>query len=293
MGFNSFDLCLASFRHRNTAPNNVISKLTPFLSGFARKRELWWQFTVRAVEVRHRGSYLGVVWLVLNPLLMLALYVTVFGFIFGSRFRGHENESPIDFALAVFLGLSLFHVLSETIAAAPHLIVGNPNLVKKVVFPLEVLPLANVSAYWFHFLINMALLFVGGLVVGHPISLAGMLWMPLILSPLILLTLGVGWFVSALGVFFRDVNQITQVAVQIVLYASAIFYSTSLLHDLAWQILKWNPLLHTVELSRQALLWNQPLNFKHLAYTWIVGAAVCLAGRLFFEKTKHAFADVI
>ena len=281
---------LPSSKH---TPFYVISKLTPFLSGFARKRELWWQFTVRAVEVRHRGSYLGVVWLVLNPLMMLALYVTVFGYIFGSRFRGHENESPIDFALAVFLGLSLFHVLAETISAAPSLIVGNPNLVKKVVFPLEILPLANVSAYWFHFLINLVLLFIGGIVVGRPISLSGLLWLPVIVAPLVLLTLGVGWFVSALGVFFRDVSQVTQVVAQITLYASAIFYSTSMLQGVAWQILKWNPLLHTVHLSRQVLLWNQPLNLSHLGYTWIVGASACIIGRWFFQKTKHAFADVI
>ncbi|MBK9989764.1 MAG: ABC transporter permease [Verrucomicrobia bacterium] len=269
------------------------SKLAPFLNRFARKRELWWQFTTRAVEVRHRGSYLGAVWLVLNPLLMLALYVTVFGFIFGSRFRGNGHESPREFALAVFLGLSLFHVLSETISAAPSLIIGNPNLVKKVVFPLEILPLANVSAYWFHFLINMALLFVGSLVVGHPVSLTGLLWMPVILIPHVLLTLGIGWFVSALGVFFRDVAQITQVVAQITLYASAIFYSTSLITGSYWQVLKWNPLLHTVELSRQALLWNQPLNLNHLGYTWATGVITCLIGYLFFKKTKHAFADVI
>lgn len=269
------------------------SKLAPFLNRFARKRELWWQFTTRAVEVRHRGSYLGAIWLVLNPLLMLALYVTVFGFIFGSRFRGNAHESPREFALAVFLGLSLFHVLSETISAAPSLIIGNPNLVKKVVFPLEILPLANVSAYWFHFLINMVLLFVGSLVVGHPVSLCGLLWMPAILIPHILLTLGIGWFVSALGVFFRDVAQITQVAAQIILYASAIFYSTSLITGFYWQILKWNPLLHTVELSRQALLWNQPLNLSHLGYTWATGSVTCVIGYLFFKRTKHAFADVI
>lgn len=270
----------------------VIPKLTPFLSGFARKRELWWQFTVRAVEIRHRGSYLGVVWLVLNPLLMLTLYVTVFGLIFGSRFNDHGDKK--DFALAVFLGLSLFHVLSETIAASPHLVVGNPNLVKKVVFPIEILPLANVSAYWFHFLINMALLFVGGLLVGRPVYFGGLLWMPLILIPHVLLTMGVGWFTSALGVFFRDINQLTQVLAQVILYASAIFYSTAKVYGTGWWLLlKWNPLLHTVELSRQALLWNQPLNLTHLAYTWIVGAAICVAGRIFFQKTKHAFADVI
>lgn len=270
----------------------MISKLTPFLSGFARKRELWWQFTVRAVEIRHRGSYLGAVWLVLNPLLMLTMYVTVFGVIFGSKLT--EKSDKIDFALAVFLGLSLFHVLSETIAASPHLIVGNPNLVKKVVFPLEVLPLANVSAYWFHFLINLGLLFVGAMLVGKPVYFTGLLWMPLILIPHILLTMGLSWFLSAVGVFFRDINQLTQVLAQVILYASAIFYSTTKAYGTSWwTVLKWNPMLHTVELSRQALLWNQSFNPKHLAYTWIAGAVVCLVGRVFFQKTKHAFADVI
>jgi lipopolysaccharide transport system permease protein len=105
--------------------------------------------------------------------------------------------------------------------------------------------------------------------------------------------LGVGWFVSALGVFFRDITQITQVITQIIFYASCIFFSTSLLHGFVWQILKWNPLLHTVELSRQALLWNQPINLTHLAYTWIAGIVACILGRWFFQKTKHAFADVI
>ncbi|MFT3780873.1 MAG: ABC transporter permease [Nibricoccus sp.] len=270
----------------------MIAQLTPFLSGFARKRELWWQFTVRAVEVRHRGSYLGAVWLVLNPLLMLTLYVTVFGFIFGSRFTDHGDKK--DFALAVFLGLSLFHVLSETIAASPQMIVGNPNLVKKVVFPLEVLPLANVAAYWFHFLINIALLFVGGLLIAKPLALEGLLWMPLIIIPHVLLTMGIGWLVAAIGVFFRDINQITQILAQIVLYASAIFYPTSRIAGSSWWLLlKWNPFLHTVEMSRQVLLWHEAINLRHLAYTWIVGGVVCVFGRLFFQKTKHAFADVI
>lgn len=271
----------------------MISKFSPLLSGFARKRELWWQFAVRAVEIRHRGSYLGVVWLILNPLLTLALYVTVFGYVFGSRFRGRPEETPLDFALDVFFGLTVFHVLSETINASPQLIVGNPNLVKKVVFPLEILPVAHVSAYWFHFLINMGLLIVGSAVVGRPVSISGLIWLPAVLLPHLLLTLGIGWFLAALGVFFRDVAQITQVVSQILLYASAVFYSTSLIGPFAWQFLKWNPLLHTIELGRQALLWHQPLNLHHLLYTWVVGLTACILGRWFFQKTKRAFADVI
>src|SRR5580658_4431140 len=114
-----------------------------FLAGFARKRDLWWQFTVRTVELRHRGSHLGLLWSVLNPLLMLGLYMFVFGFIFPNRFGVLPKETPVDFALALFLGLTLYNVIAETLGVAPTLIVSNPNLVKKVVFPLDVLPLAQ------------------------------------------------------------------------------------------------------------------------------------------------------
>ena len=108
---------------------------------FARRRDLWWQFTVRAVEMKHRGSYLGIIWTVINPLLMMGLYLFVFGTIFGGSFHALADETKLDYALGLFLGLTFFNVLAETISIAPSLIVTNPNLVKKVVFPLEVLPI--------------------------------------------------------------------------------------------------------------------------------------------------------
>ena len=108
---------------------------------FARRRDLWWQFTVRAIEMKHRGSYLGIIWTVINPLLMMGLYLFVFGTIFGGSFHALADETKLDYALGLFLGLTFFNVLAETISIAPSLIVTNPNLVKKVVFPLEVLPI--------------------------------------------------------------------------------------------------------------------------------------------------------
>src|SRR5215207_5971446 len=119
-----------------------MSAPTSFWNNLSLKRDLWWQFTVRAVEMKHRGSYLGFIWAVLNPLLMAALYVVVFGVVFKGRFHALPDETGVDYALGVFLGLVLFHLVSETLGAAPHFIVSQPNLVKKVVFPLEVLPLA-------------------------------------------------------------------------------------------------------------------------------------------------------
>ena len=269
---------------------------TSLASDFARKRELWWQFTVRAVEMRHRGSYLGMLWSVLNPLLMLGLYVLVFGFIFNGQLRGgNSHESHVDFALGVFLGLILFHVIAETLGVGPTIIVANPNFVKKVVFPLEVLPLAQLGAFWFHLLISVALLLVGMLVMGRGLTATGLLWLPVLLLPHLLFTAGLCWFLAALGVFFRDVNQVIQFISQIILWTSAIFFPIGRIssHPAVWAILKWNPLLQTVELAREALLWHEPINLRGLAYIYVVGSAVFLGGGWFFKKAKPAFADVI
>jgi lipopolysaccharide transport system permease protein len=260
-----------------------------------RNRELWWQFTVRAVEVRHRGSHLGFVWALLNPLLMLTLYMVVFGFIFNSRFNVLPNETAVDYALAMFAGLVLFHVTSETLGASPSFIVGNPNLVKKVVFPLEVLPLANVAALWFHALISLALLVVAALSLGKIQDLAGFVWLPVVLVPLMLWTCGLGLAFAALGVFFRDISQVMGVVTQVLLYASAVFYSPQTVQSVPylWDVLKWNPLLETIHLLRRALLWNQPLDPNALAYTWVVGVVTFLVGAWLFKKMQPAFADVI
>ncbi len=262
-------------------------------SSTINRLDLWWQFTVRAVELRHRGSYLGFVWMVLNPLLMLGLYVTVFGFLLGGKFQA--GDSPWDYAMGVFLGLILYHLLAETIAAAPGFIVSNPNFVKKVVFPLEILPLANLGAYIFHFLTSVVLLLIGGLIIGHPFTLAGFLWLPVIIVPHILLCVGLGWLLAALGVFFRDITQITTFISLVVLYASAVFYSPQTVQtypDL-WMILKWNPVLHTIDLARQTVLWQQPVDLLTLGYTWICGLFFTAVGWMVFRAARPAFSDVL
>jgi lipopolysaccharide transport system permease protein len=263
------------------------------LADFARKRDLWWQFTVRAIEVRHRGSHLGIIWSVLNPLLMLGLYVLVFGFIFKGQLRPHSGDSRVDFALGLFLGLILFNVIAETLGVAPTLIVTQPNLVKKVVFPLEVLPLSQLGSFWFHLLVSLSLLLVGIVVMGRSLPLLGLLWLPVILLPHLLLTGGLCLFLAAFGVFFRDINQMVQFTAQIILYSSAIVYSTSFIPAAAWAVLKWNPLLETVQLARSALLWHEPINLGWLSYTYATGITIFIIGGWFFKKMQPAFADVI
>ncbi|HWZ95456.1 MAG TPA: ABC transporter permease [Opitutaceae bacterium] len=271
------------------------SPRSSFLTNFARKRDLWWQFTVRAVELRHRGSHLGLLWSVLNPLLMLGLYMFVFGFIFPNKFGVLAKETPVDFALALFLGLSLYNVIAETLGIAPTLIVGNPNLVKKVVFPLEVLPLSQIGASWFHLLVSLMLLIIGIVAMGRSLPVMGLLWLPVLLVPHLLLTAGLCLFLAALGVFFRDISQVVPFVSNIIMWSSAVIYPISRVqaYRSIWSVLKWNPFLQTVQLARSALLWHQPINFLCLGYTYAVGTAVFFAGGWFFRKIQPAFADVL
>jgi lipopolysaccharide transport system permease protein len=260
-------------------------------SGLWTHRNLIWQFTLRNVELRHKGSHLGLVWSFLSPLLLLGLYVFVFGYIFDGSFD-RPGETRVEYALGIFLGLSLFHFLGETIGQSPGLITSNPNFVKKVVFPLQVLPAAAVGASLIHLGISLVLILAGIAFFGPGLT-AGVLWLPVILLPLALFGLGIAWFVSALGVFLRDIAQITQFVGMALMFASAVFYPTSKIPEAAWQILRFNPLLLAVELSRDAVLWHEALNFRQLGYLYAAGLLCAWAGLAVFRKLKPAFADVL
>jgi lipopolysaccharide transport system permease protein len=263
-----------------------------FVLDLWKYRELLWQFTRREVELRHRGSHLGLVWSLLNPLLILGLYVFVFGFIFGGHFGVLPHESRVDYALGIFLGLSLFQFLAEIITVTPGLIVANPNFVKKVVFPLEILPSATVGAAVFHLLISLGLVLLGVAFFGTGLS-AGVFWLPVLILPLALFALGLGWTIASLGVFLRDLSQLAQFLSMALLYSSAVFYPVEKIPAVLWQFLRFNPLLLSIDLARNAVLWDRALNPKHLAYVYVLGLVMCYVGHRLFRKLKPAFADVL
>ena len=267
---------------------------SPF-ADLARKRDLWWQFTARAVEARYRGSYLGILWAVINPLLLLALYYTVFGVIFRNRFGVLPDETSSDYAMAMFLGLILYQMIAETLGTAPLTVVASPNLVKKVVFPLDILPLAQVGASWVNLAVGLVLAIGGAALFGHGIALAGLAWLPVIVFPLLLLSAGLAWLFAALGVFFRDLAQVMPFVSQIVLYASAVMYTPvpPRVPPAVWSVLKWNPFLDSVVLAREVVLWNLPVHANRLGYTYACGAVLFCFGRWVFLKLQPAFADVI
>ena len=256
-----------------------------------KHRDLCWQMTRRQVELRHKGSHLGLAWSFLNPLLMLALYVLVFGYIFGGSF-GRPGETRIDYGLGIFLGLTLFHFTSEVLLTAPGVIVGNPNFVKKVVFPLEVLPAASVGAAAIHLVIGLGLVLAGATVFGAGV-MPSWLWLPVILLPLLLLGLGIAWLGAALGAFLRDISQFVQFVSLALMFASAVFYPVDRIPPGAWEVMRFNPLLLAIELARDAVLWNDPMNWKHLGYLYGFGLAAGGTGFAVFRRLKPAFADVL
>lgn len=270
----------------------MLRRIAPFAHDLWVHRELLWQFTLRNVELRHKGSHLGLAWSFLNPLLMLGLYVLVFGYIFNGSFGIVPGETRVDYGLGIFLGLTLFHFVAETIGVAPGVIISNPNFVKKVVFPLEILPASAVGAALFHLLISLVLVLAGVLLFGHGLS-AGALWLPVILLPVVLLILGVAWLFSALGVFLRDIGQFMQFLTMALMFGSAVFYSAQKIPAAAWAIMRFNPVLLAIELARDAALWHRPLNFNHLAYLYAAAAAACCLGHAAFRRMKPAFADVL
>lgn len=270
----------------------MLRRLAPFAADLWHHRDLLWQFTQRNVELRHKGSHLGLAWSFLSPLLMLGLYIMVFGYIFGGSFGRVPDESRVDYGLGIFIGLTLFHFTAEVLGTSAGLIVANPNFVKKVVFPLEILPAANTGAAFIHLLISLSLALLSVLLFGRGIE-SGILWLPVILLPLTLFCLGISWFFSALGVFLRDIGQVMQFLTMALMFSSAVFYSAERIPPAAWTFLRYNPVLIAIEQARDALLWHRPANLTHLAYLYVVGLLACYLGHAAFRRMKPAFADVL
>ncbi len=255
-------------------------------------RHLLWQFTKRQIEGRHKGSLLGFGWSILNPLLMLAIYTFVFSVIYPGHFANHPHDGPVAYAFTIFLGLSFYHLVVDSFVPAPSLIVTNPNFVKKVVFPLEILPAAAVGAAAFHFLVILALFFAGAFSFGIPIAWTA-LWLPAIVLPLIMLSLGACWLLAALGVFLRDIQQLVTFAALVLMWASAIFFSPAMVPAPVWRFLKFNPLLQAVELARNTVLWAESPSAKAMLYLYVSSTLTLVLGYWVFRKTRPAFADVL
>lgn len=245
----------------------------------------------REVSARYKGSVLGVVWSFVTPLLMMAVYTFVFSVVFKARWSV-ESQSKTEFALVLFAGLMVFNLFAETITRAPFLIQSSANYVKKVVFPLEILPAVSLGASLFHLMVNFGVWLLFYFVfVGVPPMTA---WLAIVtIVPLVFFTLGLSWFLASMGVYVRDIGQIIGVITSVLLFMSPIFYPLSALPAQLQPWLLLNPITQVVEGTRDVLLWGVlPSVSLYIAYL-VCSLVVAWLGFAWFQKTRKGFADVI
>jgi lipopolysaccharide transport system permease protein len=254
-------------------------------------RGLLWSLVVRELQGRYRGTVLGFMWVVVYPLTMLAVYSFVFGVVFRARWGGGQGPMS-DFVQMLYSGLIVFFLFSETLSRAPGSVVSRPGYVKKVVFPLELLPVSEMLASLFSAAVGFALLFAFLLIKQQFIPWTVLL-LPLIIIPLLLLTAGFAWLLAAIGVFFRDIGQLITVIMSILMFLSPIFYPVSALPQFAQKLMYLNPIAYTIEAVREVVVLGSVPN----ALQWLAHATfavvVCWMGLWVFQRARPAFADVV
>lgn len=255
-----------------------------------RHRSLVFELTKREFSGRYRGSFGGVVWSFVQPLFLLSVYTIAFGVILKARwgFSGGTAE----YALMLFAGLIVFNAFSECLSKSTTLITGNPNFVKKVVFPLELLPVVTVATVLIHALIGITVWFMGYLLLfGTPKAIA--ILFPFILVCFIPVLLGLGWLLSALGVIVKDISQLTGMLSHTLLFLTPIFYSIEAAPPLLQNLLMLNPLTFIVEQFRLVLFYGQMPALKGLATYFVLSSLFAWVSLSLFRRLRPTFADMV
>lgn len=273
---------------QSTYPTNPLS----ILQSIRRNRVLILDMTRREIKKKYQGTFLGLAWSFISPLLMLAVYTFVFAVVFKARWGSSGEESRTDFAITVFAGLIVFGIFSELLNQSTTLIIGNANYVKRVIFPLEIISIVSTGSILFNaatstlILLLMQLLFRGFL----PLTAV---FFPLVALPAILLGLGASWFFSALGVYIRDIGQLLGFLTSILFFTSAIFFPVSALPETYQRLIRFNPLVIIIEQSRNVLVYGNPPDWGSLFILLIVSSLTAWIGYWWFQKARKGFADVL
>jgi lipopolysaccharide transport system permease protein len=262
-------------------------------AGFWRERRLIGQLIRREVLGRYRGSMMGVAWSFLHPILMLAVYTFVFSVVFEAKWPGMlEGQSKSRFALLLFIGVIAHGLLAEAITKAPALIVGNANYVKKVVFPLETLGWSLVGSAAFHAGISLLILLGAKWLLEGWVPLTAW-WLPVILLPLVFFALGAAWLLAALGVFIRDIAQLSGVFATVLMFLAPVFYPIAALPEEYRDWVYANPLTVAIEQSRAVLFANATPDAVILLRYYAISLLFMIFGYWWFQKSRRGFADVL
>jgi|ERR1019366_1518251 lipopolysaccharide transport system permease protein len=270
---------------------NHPTSLAALMRSLWQHRDLITQMTRREVVGRYRGSIMGIAWSFFNPVLMLIIYTFVFSVVFKARWNT-GSDSKSEFAVVLFAGMIIFTLFSECINRAPSLILSNVNYVKKVVFPLEILPWVTLFSALFHFAISLFVWMIFYAVLNHSLNWT-IVFLPLILIPLAMLIMGICWFLAALGVYLRDMQQVIGVVTTILMFISPIFFPVSSLPEKFRPFIYANPLTFIIEQARDVLMWGKLPDWPWLGAYTLGGLMFAFAGFAWFQKTKKGFADVL
>ncbi len=263
---------------------------SPLLS-LLRHRSLVWELTKREVLGRYRGASFGLAWSVISPFLMLGVYAFAFGEVMKSRWP-HDVGGEHPYAVILFVGLIVHGFFAECLIRATTLIVANPNFVKRVVFPLDILPWPMVLSALFHTCVNICVLAILMLVVEHQLAIT-LLFLPLVLLPLVLLTLGLSWILASLGVYFRDITQVMPVVATALLFLSSAIVPISILPSGLQTLFHLNPLTFFIDQARAVALVGQQPDWILLLLSAVCGGVIAWLGHAWFMATQRGFADVL
>jgi lipopolysaccharide transport system permease protein len=255
-----------------------------------RHRSLVVALTKREFSGRYRGSFGGLVWSFAQPLALLSVYTLAFGVILKARWG--FSGSTADYALMLFAGLIIFNAFAEVLSKSPTLVTSNPNFVKKVVFPLELLPVITVATALIHALIGLGVWLAGYvLIVGTPQTTV--LMFPLILICFLPVLLGLGWILSAVGVVIKDISQLTGMLNHTLLFLTPIFYSIEAAPSLLQKMLMLNPLTFVVEQFRLVIFYGQMPALKGLAVYFLLASVFAWIAYVVFRRLRPSFADMV
>lgn len=262
------------------------------MGAFRQHLLLYLSLVKREVASRYRGTALGFGWSLLNPLLMLAVYTFVFSMVFKARWPLPEGAPQGQFAIILFAGLTVHALMAETLTKAVYAITAQANYVKKIIFPLPLLPLVPLGAALFHYAFSLLILLAAKAWLGGGLSFC-VLWLPLVLLPYLIALAGAALLLAALGVYLRDIGQIIGLAMTVLLFLSPIFFPPEALPEAFRPLLSLNPLSLIITQVREVLLWGKTPAFIPLALYALVATiftALCYA---FFARVRKGFADVL
>lgn len=266
--------------------------IAEMLNSVWRNRQLILQMTKREVVGRYRGSVMGLTWSFFNPLLMLVIYTFVFSVVFKARWGGNDGVDKGSFAILLFVGMIVHGLFAECVNRAPGLVVSNASYVKKVVFPLEILPWIAMGSALFHTFVSLVVLLSVQLFLNHVLPWT-VIFFPLIALPLVFAAMGGAWFLASVGVYLRDVAQTVSIFTTVLMFLSPVFYPISALPEKYHVWLRLNPLAVIIEEGRNSLVFGIPPDWFSWAVTTSASLVIAWLGFWWFQKTRRGFADVL